>query len=167
MSPFLEGLLSHSVLLRLSVLVEVWPQSLWILLVRRCEAQLKDTLVETHCDSLTALVNIATTWAGVVRWGLSVIATLPILQADEWQVCVLADLLIEPQRLFQGSLFICFILDLLGALQQLISLSGRQTRHNQYWDTLINDACWLVESPKNYNSPEAVIKTHLTTAWTF
>lgn len=46
--PFLEGLLSYSVLLRLSVLIEVGPQSLWILLVCRCQAQLKDSLIETH-----------------------------------------------------------------------------------------------------------------------
>ena len=49
--PFQEGLLSHSVLLRLSVLVEVGSQSLWILLVCCCEAQLKDSLVETHCET--------------------------------------------------------------------------------------------------------------------
>lgn len=46
--PLLEGLLSQSVILRLSILVVVRPQSLWILLVCRCEAQLKDSLVETH-----------------------------------------------------------------------------------------------------------------------
>lgn len=46
--PFLEGLLSHSVVLRLSVFVEVGPQSLWILLICRCKAQLKDSLEETN-----------------------------------------------------------------------------------------------------------------------
>lgn len=46
--PFMEGLLSHAVLLRLSILVEVGPQSLWILLVCCREAQLEDSLVETH-----------------------------------------------------------------------------------------------------------------------
>lgn len=46
--PFLEGLLSHSVLLRLSVLVEVGPKSLWILFICCCEAQLKNSLVETN-----------------------------------------------------------------------------------------------------------------------
>lgn len=46
--PFLEGLLPHSVLLRLSVLVKVGPESLWILLVCCCEAQLEDSLVKTH-----------------------------------------------------------------------------------------------------------------------
>lgn len=58
--------------------------------------------------------------------------TLPILGANQRQVSVLADLLIEPQRLSQCSLFICFILNLLRALQQLISLSGRQTQQIQY-----------------------------------
>lgn len=48
MLPFLESLLSHSVILRLSVFVEVRPQSLWILLISSCEAQLKDSLIETH-----------------------------------------------------------------------------------------------------------------------
>lgn len=47
--PFMEGLLAHSVLLRLAVLVEVRPQSLGVLLVCGCKAQLEDALVETHC----------------------------------------------------------------------------------------------------------------------
>lgn len=60
--------------------------------------------------------------------------TLSVLRADEWQICVLADLLIEPERLPQCSLFVGFILNLLGALQQLISLSGRQKQQIQYLD---------------------------------
>lgn len=46
--PSLEGLLSHSVILRLSVFVEVGPQPLWILLICCCKAQLKDALEETN-----------------------------------------------------------------------------------------------------------------------
>lgn len=46
--PFLESLLSNSVLLRLSILVEMGPESLWIFLVCCCEAQLKDSLIKTH-----------------------------------------------------------------------------------------------------------------------
>lgn len=60
------------------------------------------------------------------------VPTLSVLGADQWQVSVLADLLIEPQRLPQCSLFICFILNLLGALQQLISLSGTQKQQIHY-----------------------------------
>lgn len=46
--PLLESLLSHSVILWLSIFVEVWPQSLWILLICSCKAQLQDSLIETH-----------------------------------------------------------------------------------------------------------------------
>lgn len=46
--PSLEGLLSHSVILRLSVFVEVGPQPLWILLICCCKAQLEDALEETN-----------------------------------------------------------------------------------------------------------------------
>lgn len=54
------------------------------------------------------------------------IPTLPVLGANKRQVCVLADLLVELQTLSQCSFFICFILNLLRALQQLIGLIGRQ-----------------------------------------
>lgn len=48
MLPFLEGLLPHSVVLRLSVLVKVRSESLRILLISCCQAQLKNSLVEPH-----------------------------------------------------------------------------------------------------------------------
>lgn len=51
--------------------------------------------------------------------------TLPVLGADKRQICVLADLLIESHALSQCSLFIGFALNLLRALQQLISLIAK------------------------------------------
>lgn len=48
MVPFLEGLLARSVVLRLSVFVKVRSESLWILLIGCCKAQLKNSLVEPH-----------------------------------------------------------------------------------------------------------------------
>lgn len=64
--------------------------------------------------------------------GVFYVPTLPVLGANQWQIIVLADLLIEPQRLSQRSLFVCLALNLLGALQQLISLSVRQRQQAQY-----------------------------------
>lgn len=46
--PFLESLLPHPVVFRLSIFVKVWSESLWILLISRCKAQLKNSLVEPH-----------------------------------------------------------------------------------------------------------------------
>lgn len=60
--------------------------------------------------------------------------TLSVLGANKRQVCVLADLLVESQRLPQCSLFIALVLDLLGALQQLISLSGGTKSNSLYGD---------------------------------
>lgn len=60
------------------------------------------------------------------------VPTLSVLGANQWQVGVLADLLIELQRLSQCSLFIDLILNLLGALQQLVRLSGR---HATCWSS--------------------------------
>lgn len=60
--------------------------------------------------------------------------TLSVLRANESQVGVLADLLIALQRLSQSSLLLQFVLDLFGALQHLIGLSGRQT-NQKYGNT--------------------------------
>lgn len=48
MLPFLESLLPHSVIFRLSIFVKVGSEFLWILLISRSQAQLKNALVETH-----------------------------------------------------------------------------------------------------------------------
>ncbi len=54
------------------------------------------------------------------------IVTLPVLRADEGQVCVMTDLLIETQGLLQRPLLLQLVLDLPGALQQLIGLLGER-----------------------------------------
>lgn len=46
--PFLKGLLPNSILLRLSILIEVGTQLLGVFLVSSCKAQLHDTLIEAH-----------------------------------------------------------------------------------------------------------------------
>lgn len=51
---------------------------------------------------------------------------LSVLGANQRQVVVLADLLVEPQRLSQRSLLVQLVLDLFGALQQLVGLLVRQ-----------------------------------------
>lgn len=51
---------------------------------------------------------------------------LSVLGANQRQVVVLADLLVQPQRLPQRSLLVQLVLDLLGALQQLVGLLVRR-----------------------------------------
>lgn len=51
-SPLPKGLLSYSILLRLSILIEVGSESLRILPICRCEAKFQDALVEANWRQL-------------------------------------------------------------------------------------------------------------------
>lgn len=61
--------------------------------------------------------------------------TLSVLRANQRQVVVLADLLVEPQRLSQHSLLFQLVLDLFGALQQLVGLLVRQEGDRRNYKT--------------------------------